>query len=123
MSMTYYFISDLHIGGDEALEVCDYEEELIEFLGNLAAQEKNAELVIIGDIFGMWEFTEIEGPEKLWTRQRRNACPSQLIESLTNAFRTTAPKVRVKAKTLNEALEAQGFSIEIPTGGAEVAAE
>ena len=66
---------------------------------------------------------KIEGPEKLWTRQRRNACPSQLIESLTNAFRTTAPKVRVKAKTLNEALEAQGFSIEIPTGGAEVAAE
>ena len=65
MSMTYYFISDLHIGGDEALGVCDYEEELIEFLGNLAAPEKNAELLIIGDIFGMWEFTDIEGPEKL----------------------------------------------------------
>jgi UDP-2,3-diacylglucosamine pyrophosphatase LpxH len=65
--MTYYFISDLHIGGDEALEVCDYEDELIEFLGNLAAKAKNAELLIIGDIFGMWEFTDIEGPEKLKT--------------------------------------------------------
>ena len=32
MPMTYYFISDLHIGGDEALGVCDYEAELIEFL-------------------------------------------------------------------------------------------
>jgi metallophosphoesterase superfamily enzyme len=54
MSMTYYFISDLHIGGDEALEVCDYEEELIEFLGQMAALQEKAELLIIGDIFGLW---------------------------------------------------------------------
>ena len=65
MSMTYYFISDLHIGGDEALGVCDYEVELIEFLEKLAAQQEEAELLIIGDIFGLWEFTDIEGPEKL----------------------------------------------------------
>ena len=65
MSMTYYFISDLHIGGDEALGVCDYEAELIGFLEKLAAQQEEAELLIIGDIFGLWEFTDIEGPEKL----------------------------------------------------------
>ena len=65
MPMTYYFISDLHIGGDEALGVCDYEVELIEFLEKLAAQQEEAELLIIGDIFGLWEFTDIEGPEKL----------------------------------------------------------
>ena len=65
MPTSYYFISDLHIGGDEALGVCDYEDELIEFLGNLAAQQEDAELLIIGDIFGLWEFTDIEGPEKL----------------------------------------------------------
>ena len=65
MSMTYYFISDLHIGGDEALGVCDYEDELIEFLEKLAAPGEDAELLIIGDIFGMWEFTDMEGPEKL----------------------------------------------------------
>jgi len=65
MPMTYYFISDLHIGGDEALGVCDYEVELIEFLEKLAAQPEDAELLIIGDIFGLWEFTDIEGPEKL----------------------------------------------------------
>jgi len=41
MSVTYYFISDLHIGGDEALGVCDYEAELIEFLSQLAAQQKD----------------------------------------------------------------------------------
>ena len=50
MSMTYYFISDLHIGGDEALGVCDFEEELIGFLETLAARQEEAELFIIGDI-------------------------------------------------------------------------
>ena len=65
MSMTYYFISDLHIGGDEALGACDYEEELIGFLGTLAAGQEEAELFIIGDVFGLWEFTDIEGLEKL----------------------------------------------------------
>jgi UDP-2,3-diacylglucosamine pyrophosphatase LpxH len=65
VSMTYYFISDLHIGGDEALGVCDYEEELIGFLERLATQPEEAELFIIGDIFGLWEFTDIEGLEKL----------------------------------------------------------
>lgn len=65
MSMTYYFISDLHIGGDEALGVCDYEAELIGFLEKLATLQGEAELLIIGDIFGLWEFTDIEGPEKL----------------------------------------------------------
>jgi UDP-2,3-diacylglucosamine pyrophosphatase LpxH len=65
MSMTYYFISDLHIGGDEALGVCDSEAELIGFLETLATQQEEAELFIIGDIFGLWEFTDIEGPAKL----------------------------------------------------------
>ncbi len=65
MSMTYYFISDLHIGGDEALGVCDYEAELIAFLEELARRSEAAELVIIGDIFGLWEFTDIKGPKKL----------------------------------------------------------
>jgi len=65
MAKSYYFISDLHIGGDEALGVCDYEAELVAFLKELAGQEQEAELVIVGDIFGMWEFTNIEGPEKL----------------------------------------------------------
>jgi UDP-2,3-diacylglucosamine pyrophosphatase LpxH len=65
MSKTYYCISDLHIGGDEALGVCDYEAELIGFLEELAARREDAELLIIGDVFGLWEFTDIEGPEKL----------------------------------------------------------
>jgi UDP-2,3-diacylglucosamine pyrophosphatase LpxH len=38
---------------------------LIGFLENLASRQEEAELLIIGDIFGLWEFTDIEGPQKL----------------------------------------------------------
>jgi UDP-2,3-diacylglucosamine pyrophosphatase LpxH len=88
MPMNYYFISDLHIGGDEALGVCDYEKELIEFLKGLAAQQEDAELLIIGDIFGMWEFTDIEGPEKLRTLIRQ-------FPNIFEAFRTIGGTVKI----------------------------
>jgi UDP-2,3-diacylglucosamine pyrophosphatase LpxH len=88
VSMTYYFISDLHIGGDEALGVCDYEGELIDFLGELAARPEEAELLIIGDIFGLWEFTDIQGLAKL----------GKLTEQFPNIFealRRTGETVRI----------------------------
>jgi len=88
MPKNYYFISDLHIGGDEALGVCDYEKELIEFLERLAAQQEDAELLIIGDIFGMWEFTDIEGPEKLRTLMRQ-------FPNIFEAFRTIGATVKI----------------------------
>ena len=88
MPVNYYFISDLHIGGDEALGVCDYEKELIKFLEWLAAQQKDVELLIIGDIFGMWEFTDIEGPEKLRTLMRQ-------FPNIFEAFRTTGETVKI----------------------------
>ncbi|MEE8262085.1 MAG: phosphoesterase, partial [Gammaproteobacteria bacterium] len=63
---TFYLISDLHIGGDEALGVCDFEDELIDFLETLAAKaDEEIELVIVGDAFGLWEFTQVEGKDKL----------------------------------------------------------
>lgn len=67
MPKTYYFISDLHIGGDEALGVCDFEEELIQFLEDIAQKDEAAEIIIVGDAFGLWEFTEVEGIEKVQT--------------------------------------------------------
>ena len=88
MPMNYYFISDLHMGGDEALGVCDYEDELIDFLKKLAAQQEDAELLIIGDIFGMWEFTDIEGPEKLRTLMRQ-------FPNIFEALRTTGEVVKI----------------------------
>ena len=86
--MNYYFISDLHIGGDEALGVCDYEDELIEFLETLSAQQENTELLIIGDIFGLWEFTDIEGPEKLKTLMHQ-------FPRIFEAFRNAGAAVKI----------------------------
>ena len=85
MSRTYYFISDLHIGGDEALGVCDYEAELIAFLEQLAARSETAELLIIGDIFGLWEFTDIQGPEKLKAVMEQFP---QIFQALQNTGKT-----------------------------------
>ena len=61
---TYYVISDLHIGGDEQLEHVDFLDELIGFLERLEQSDENAELIINGDAFGLWEFTTIDGIEK-----------------------------------------------------------
>ena len=60
----YYVISDLHIGGDEQLENIEFLDELLGFLDGLADTDEDAELVINGDAFGLWEFTGIDGPEK-----------------------------------------------------------
>ena len=64
MADTCYLISDLHIGGDEQLTQVDFLDELLGFLRDLEESDEDAELVINGDAFGLWEFTEIEGPEK-----------------------------------------------------------
>ena len=64
MPREYFFISDMHIGGDGELQNCDFEDELIEFLKSLEPHQ-DAELIINGDAFGLWEFTTLEGQEKL----------------------------------------------------------
>ncbi len=60
----YYVISDLHIGGDEQLEEVEFLDELLEFLERLEQTDENAELIINGDAFGLWEFTTVEELEK-----------------------------------------------------------
>ena len=60
----YYVISDLHIGGDEQLEHVEFLDELLDFLERLETTDENAELIINGDAFGLWEFTTIDGPAK-----------------------------------------------------------
>ena len=88
MSKEYYFISDLHIGGDEALGVCDFEEELITFLQNISTQPKDAELVIIGDAFGLWEFTQVTGKEKIETLFAQ-------FPRIFQAFRSAGEKIKI----------------------------
>lgn len=60
----YYVISDLRIGGDEQLEDVEFLDELLAFLERLERTDENAELVINGDAFGLWEFTTVEKLEK-----------------------------------------------------------
>jgi UDP-2,3-diacylglucosamine pyrophosphatase LpxH len=86
---TFYFISDLHIGGDEALGVCDFEKELIDFLEMLATKaDEEVELVIVGDAFGLWEFTHVEGRDKL------DALIAQ-FPHLFEGFRKSGEKIRI----------------------------
>ncbi len=69
MDREYYFISDLHIGGDAELDRCDFEAELIAFLKELQSRardvEHGIELIIVGDAFGLWELSTVAGPDKL----------------------------------------------------------
>ena len=61
----YYLVSDLHMGGDGALQHCDYTDEFIAFLKGLENEGPNTELLIVGDTFGFWELTLVRGLEKL----------------------------------------------------------
>ena len=88
MPKEYYFISDLHIGGDEALGVCDFENELIQFLDKVSTQSENAELIIIGDAFGLWEFTQVVGKEKVETLFAQ-------FPRIFEAFRTAGEKITI----------------------------
>jgi len=51
----YYFVSDLHMGGDGQLQHCDYTAEFIAFLKQLEKEGPDIELLIVGDTFGFWE--------------------------------------------------------------------
>lgn len=64
---TLYLISDLHIGGDGALARCEFERELIALLADIARGPEGAELLIVGDAFGLWELTDRDGTSKLAT--------------------------------------------------------
>lgn len=58
-----YVISDLHIGGDEQMGRIDYHDELVTFLSDLEAAGEDTELLINGDAFGLWEYTDLHGVE------------------------------------------------------------
>ena len=61
----YYFVSDLHMGGDGQLQHCDYVSEFIAFLKGLENEDPGTELLIVGDTFGFWELTLVQGSKKL----------------------------------------------------------
>jgi UDP-2,3-diacylglucosamine pyrophosphatase LpxH len=65
MAREFYFVSDLHFGGDGQLQVCDFTEEFIRFLQELSQKDGETELIIAGDTFGFWELTTLKGAAQL----------------------------------------------------------
>jgi UDP-2,3-diacylglucosamine pyrophosphatase LpxH len=61
----YYFLSDLHLGGDGELRHCDFADEFVAFLKELATKGDDSELIIGGDLFGFWETTTVQGTAML----------------------------------------------------------
>ena len=88
MPTTYYLISDLHIGGDGGLAQCQFENELIQFLREIAAGPQPAELIIVGDAFGFWELTDRAGVSKLETIATQHP-------ALFRQFRETGERVKI----------------------------
>ncbi|EMA33412.1 metallophosphoesterase [Halobiforma nitratireducens] len=84
----YYVISDLHIGGDEQLEEVPFLDELLAFLERLETTDENAELIINGDAFGLWEFTQVDGIEKFEVLE-------ETYPELFEQFRATGETVRI----------------------------
>ena len=66
------------MGGDGALQHCDYSAEFIEFLKELEKEGPDTELLIVGDTFGFWELT-LEAP--------RGGESSRKLELLSLLFR------------------------------------
>ena len=84
----YYVISDLHVGGDEQLGEVEFLPELLEFLERLERTDEDAELVINGDAFGLWEITNVDGTAKF----------DHLVETYPDLFeqlRRTGENVRI----------------------------
>jgi len=65
LARQYYFLSDLHLGGDGELQHCDFADEFVAFLGSLGRNGEDIELILGGDTFGFWELTTAEGTAKL----------------------------------------------------------
>ena len=84
----YYVISDLHIGGDEQLEEVDFLDELLGFLERIRETDEDAELIINGDAFGLWELTTIDGTRKFDVLLER-------YPELFEAFRKTGEEVPI----------------------------
>jgi hypothetical protein len=89
---TYYFISDLHIGGDGALDACDFENELIAYLRRIAGGPRPAELIVLGDAFGLWELAKVNPDEKLeWVINHHPALFEQFRETGRHVSITLLP--------------------------------
>jgi len=85
---SFYFVSDLHLGGDGQLQLCDFADEFVTFLKGLEKLSSETELIIIGDAFGFWELTTISGTAKLDEIAKHHA-------SIFDQLRKTGAKIKI----------------------------
>ena len=88
MARKYFFVSDLHMGGDGQLQHCDYAAEFIAFLKQLESEGPDTELLIVGDTFGFWELTLVEGVAKL-------DHITQAHQAIFDQFKATGARIKV----------------------------
>ena len=88
MARDYYFLSDLHLGGDGELQRCDFAAEFITFLKALEAKGTDSELIIGGDTFGFWELTTVEGVAKFDEIVRHH-------QAIFDQLKATGERVRI----------------------------
>jgi UDP-2,3-diacylglucosamine pyrophosphatase LpxH len=85
----FFLVSDLHLGGDGQLQVCDFTEEFIAFLRQLQdTSDGQAELILAGDTFGLWELTTVVGTAKLDEIIRHH-------RAIFDEFRATGSRLRI----------------------------
>lgn len=60
-----YFISDTHFGGEGELAEVEILDELRQLL-ELISKDEDGELIIVGDVFGIWEFSDVKGLEAFY---------------------------------------------------------
>jgi UDP-2,3-diacylglucosamine pyrophosphatase LpxH len=88
MPREYYFVSDLHFGGDGQLQICDFAAEFIVFLQKLAEKDGETELIIAGDTFGFWELTTVHGLEQLDEIVKHH-------QAIFDQFRITGERIKI----------------------------
>ena len=101
-NQNYYFISDLHIGGDGILDECQFEPELINFLYNLKDLNEPCELIIVGDGFGFWEMSGEDSLRKLKTVIKNH-------RELFTAFKESGEKIKITLIPGNHDHEMVGY--------------
>ena len=67
---------------------CDYTDEMVAFLKTLEKEDKQTELIIVGDAFGFWELTTVDGTEKLDEIVKHH-------QEIFEQFRRTGEKIQI----------------------------
>jgi UDP-2,3-diacylglucosamine pyrophosphatase LpxH len=83
-----YLISDTHFGGEGELAEVDVINEL-KVLLDKASKDENSELIIVGDVFGIWEFSDVRGLESFYKAMHQQKKILNLFSSYANKLKIT----------------------------------